>query len=576
MSSDASSESPLKNFSDKDQNKAYIEGLLLNLSITLDRWIVTGSKGTRERAYNIMQQIARESLDTDLIDQSVRMAKRASMPIDDPNAGIRISKRKIEAQQRKEWEREQQGSSDKKPFVGNIAGSKPLGRSALSNRATANGKPDAFMPTVDANLDPKRLEKFADSKKGLEDELARNIKSGSPAASDNEPRNVFVSDDAISQAEARTSEIIAKAGAGSAFQGDSLGIGGLEDVLAQIKRRIWVPLAAPPSLLKELGINPVRGLLLYGLPGCGKTLLARSLGKILSPARPVTVVSGPEIMDKFVGSSEANLRHIFDSPPEIYDNFRIGTRDNGSALSKVALHVIVLDEFDAMARSRGGSGSGDQGDAGVARDSVVNQLLAKMDGVDPLIVPTLVIGLTNRRTLIEPALLRPGRFEVQIEVPKPKTVAQRVSILTVHTTRMFQAGRVYVSDAPTGTAAARRLNKQTDQDVPSYDELLDFIAVECNGMSGASLAGVARAAASRALERAVYDFAGHGDTEGSLNGFAEDHSISDCLVTKTDFEDAIEDVLDSSRGGDGGEEEDEKEDEKAAKKEENEEKSDEP
>ena len=67
--------------------------------------------------------------------------------------------------------------------------------------------------------------------------------------------------------------------------------------------------------------------------------------------------------------------------------------------------MIVLDEFDAMARSRGGSGGkGDQGDAGVARDSVANQLLAKMDGVDALSVPTLVIGLTNKRTLIEPAV----------------------------------------------------------------------------------------------------------------------------------------------------------------------------
>jgi vesicle-fusing ATPase len=71
-------------------------------------------------------------------------------------------------------------------------------------------------------------------------------------------------------------------------------------------------------------------------------------------------------------------------------------------MSRAALHVIIMDEFDAMARSRGGrSGTGDQGDAGVARDSVVNQLLAKMDGVDALFVPTLVIGLTNKRSLID-------------------------------------------------------------------------------------------------------------------------------------------------------------------------------
>ena len=71
----------------------------------------------------------------------------------------------------------------------------------------------------------------------------------------------------IAQATSKASEMVAKAGAGDAFTGDNLGIGGLDDVLSQVKRRVWVPLAAPPSLLKELGINPVRGLLLYGMPG---------------------------------------------------------------------------------------------------------------------------------------------------------------------------------------------------------------------------------------------------------------------------------------------------------------------
>lgn len=104
-----------------------------------------------------------------------------------------------------------------------------------------------------------------------------------------------------------------------------------------------------------------------------------------------------------MGSSEKNLRAVFDNPPEIYDTFRLGEADGGEAMSKAALHVIVMDEFDAMARTRGGrGGKGDQGDAGVARDSVVNQMLAKMDGVDPLVVPTLVIGLTNKRSLVEP------------------------------------------------------------------------------------------------------------------------------------------------------------------------------
>jgi SpoVK/Ycf46/Vps4 family AAA+-type ATPase len=508
-------------------------------------------------------------MDEELVKIAIRNAERAMIPMAEIKRefGSNVTEeRKVQATTRTKWEQQrakEANASKPKSFPGNIAGSKPSGgRSALSSRATNNGKPDVFMPKLASNgkplmpevakngipeeksTDPERLEEFAKSKKGLEDELAKKVGEKGPELT---PAQRPVADDAMAAAEAVSSEIVAKAGAGAAFEGSTLGIGGLDDVLAQVKRRIWVPLAAPPTLLNELGINPVRGLLLYGLPGCGKTLLARSLGSVLSPTRPITVVSGPEIMDRFVGSSEANLREIFDNPPEIYDTFRIGTKDNGAALEKVALHVIILDEFDAMARARGGRG-GDQGDAGVARDSVVNQLLAKMDGVDHLVVPTLVIGMTNRRTLIEPALLRPGRFEVQIEVPKPKTVGARISILNVHMNSMFKAGRLFVSDAPAGSVAAKRLEKGNSEVPPTYDELLNFIAVKCDGFSGASLAGVARAAASHALERAVCDYSGH-----LAEGDAEGYSITDCLVTKSDIEEAIEDVLESSSDGDGGE-----------------------
>ena len=149
------------------------------------------------------------------------------------------------------------------------------------------------------------------------------------------------------------------------------------------------------------------------------------------------------------------MREIFDNPPEIYHEYK---KNYGDALAKQALHVIVLDEFDAIARRRGGSGGkGDQGDAGVARDSVVNQLLAKMDGVEGLGVPTLLVGLTNKPALIDTALMRPGRFEVQIEVPPPRTVEQRIAILQVHCNSMVENGRVLVKDAPAGSAAWNRL-----------------------------------------------------------------------------------------------------------------------
>ena len=282
------------------------------------------------------------------------------------------------------------------------------------------------------------------------------------------------------------------------------------------------------------------------LNSCGKTLLARKLGSMLSPLRPITLVSGPEIMDKYVGSSEANLREIFDNPPPIYDKVSDMFKDRVDVITKTALHVIIMDEFDAMARARGGSsGKGDsQGDAGVARDSVVNQMLAKMDGVDELCVPTLVIGLTNRRSLIEPALLRSGRFEVQIEVPPPATVEQRVAILEIHTSNMFQSGRLLVRDAPTGTAAHSYLLNASDdfkKIIPTYKDLLHKLGSKyCEGFSGASLAGVSRAAASHALERAVTGLA-----EGTSTGILEE-----CIVTTADFELAVKDVRESMSMGD--------------------------
>ena len=241
-----------------------------------------------------MEQISRESMDEELIKQSKRMASRANMPLGDPaKAEAQVNERKAEAQQRRDWESKRQDQKDQeskpKQFAGNVVGSKP-GRSALSRRSSSDGKPDIFMENFDGSLDPKTA---ADSKKALEDELADNTPASANEAG---ASKVVIDNSELSLAEARSSEIVAKAGSGSAFEGSSLGIGGLDNVLAQVKRRIWVPIAAPPSLLKELGINPVRGLLLYGLPGCGKTLLARSLAAILSPARPVTVVSGPEIM----------------------------------------------------------------------------------------------------------------------------------------------------------------------------------------------------------------------------------------------------------------------------------------
>ena len=137
--------------------------------------------------------------------------------------------------------------------------------------------------------------------------------------------------------------------------------------------------------------------------GTGKTLLARELSRILG-AREPQIVNGPEILDKFIGEAERRVRDLFAPAEREYDEV-------GDAS---ALHLIILDEIDAIARKRGSMTSDTTG----VRDSVVNQLLAKIDGVKEA-SNILVVGLTNRPELIDPALLRPGRLEVQLRVELP-------------------------------------------------------------------------------------------------------------------------------------------------------------
>ena len=135
-------------------------------------------------------------------------------------------------------------------------------------------------------------------------------------------------------------------------------------------------------------------------------------------------MNGPEILDKFVGEAEKKVRALF-APAEA---------EYAAVGDASALHVVVFDEFDAIARRRGSLA----GDTTGVRDSVVNQLLAKMDGV--VEAPNvLVLGLTNRPELLDEALLRPGRLEVQLSVALPDHAGRR-AILAIHTRTMRAAG----------------------------------------------------------------------------------------------------------------------------------------
>ncbi|CAO3634178.1 unnamed protein product [Cunninghamella blakesleeana] len=274
------------------------------------------------------------------------------------------------------------------------------------------------------------------------------------------------------------------------FKFEDLGIGGLDDEFSAIFRRAFASRIFPPAIVEKLGVQHVKGLLLYGPPGTGKTLMARQIGKMLNAKEP-KVVSGPEVLSKFVGQSEENVRKLFADAEAEYK----------SKGEESGLHIIIFDELDAICKQRGS-----RGDSTGVGDSVVNQLLAKMDGVEQL-NNILIIGMTNRKDMIDEALLRPGRLEVHMEVGLPDEKG-RQQILKIHTSKM-------------------RENNILDPDV-SVEELAELT----NNYSGAEISGVVKAASSYAFSRHI--------KVGTVAGVAPD--VENMKVNMDDFINALEEV----------------------------------
>ena len=204
------------------------------------------------------------------------------------------------------------------------------------------------------------------------------------------------------------------------FNFNAMGVGGMHDEINKIFRTAFVSRQHSAETLRKFGTKHVKGVLLFGPPGTGKTLIARTLAKMLD-AEECTIVNGPELFDKYVGETEKKIRELFVKAEK-------DEKENGE---NSGLHVIVFDEIDSICRARGTINSG----TGV-HDSAVNQLLTKIDGVESL-NNILIIGMTNRKELIDDAILRPGRLEVHVEIGLP-TFEERKEIFNIHMKSMIE------------------------------------------------------------------------------------------------------------------------------------------
>ncbi|KAL0486353.1 vesicle-fusing ATPase [Acrasis kona] len=270
------------------------------------------------------------------------------------------------------------------------------------------------------------------------------------------------------------------------FTFEQLGIGGMDAQLNVVFRRAFASRIFPPDIIKKMGTKHVKGIILYGPPGTGKTLIARQIGKVLNTKEP-KVVNGPEVLNKFVGASEENIRKLFQEAEEEYEE-----KGDDSEL-----HLIIFDELDAICKQRGSTRDG----TGV-HDSIVNQLLSKIDGVKAL-NNVLIIGMTNRLDMLDEALVRPGRFEVKMEIGLPDEKG-RAQILRIHTRNMVE-------------------NNYLGQDVD-----IEHLAANTKNFSGAELEGLVREAQSFAFNRLIKDLSDHSQLDPTK-----------LKITPVDFETAL-------------------------------------
>jgi len=271
-------------------------------------------------------------------------------------------------------------------------------------------------------------------------------------------------------------------------------IGGMENVKQEIKEAVEWPLKYPESF-KRLGVKPPKGILIYGAPGTGKTLLAKAVAK--ESNSNFISVKGPELLSKWVGESEKAVREVF------------------KKARQTAPTIIFFDEIDSLAPRRGVSS-----DSHVT-DRVINQLLTEIDGLEDL-HDVVVIAATNRPDIVDTALLRPGRFDRIILTPAPDMDTRR-QIFEVHTKKIpisvsdeeikelenhFKDEKINVISKMASDEAVTKANldklkekRINFKDLPEKNKMLYYLAEKTEGYVGADIESICREAAILALRK---------------------------------------------------------------------------
>ncbi|MBI2658217.1 CDC48 family AAA ATPase [Candidatus Woesearchaeota archaeon] len=262
-------------------------------------------------------------------------------------------------------------------------------------------------------------------------------------------------------------------------------IGGLANVKQELVEAVEWPLKHPEAF-KRLGVRPPRGILLFGAPGTGKTLLAKAVAN--ESEANFILVKGPELLSKWVGESEKAVREVF------------------KKARQVSPCIIFFDEIDALAPRRGLSS-----DSHVS-ERVVNQLLTEIDGLEDL-HDVVVIAATNRPDIVDTALLRPGRFDRMILTPIPEEQT-RLEIFKVHTKGMpisveeqpIRKKMVAAKTIGKGAAQVEYENEKSAfdrEDIKSREDILMALAKKTEGYVGADIESVCREAAILALREDI-------------------------------------------------------------------------